>query len=224
MAREFTLEERIELRHKRGRKASDLVADLPRPQGRDVMWKAIRRLKTFTLAQLESDTFIPQDTLRSYLRGLELAGFLTKTPSTQAKNDRGVPTFTAGSYTLVRDVGVQAPRVTRKGALVTQGGINDAMWLAMRALRAFSHVELVATANAGDVEVQQQTAQTYIKFLTRAGYLRQISKGGPGVHARYQLIPAMNTGPKAPQIQSVKQVFDLNRNQVMPFLAPKVAA
>ncbi|HVT35748.1 MAG TPA: hypothetical protein VHE37_09190, partial [Nevskiaceae bacterium] len=73
-----SLEERAALRARRGRKPVDLVVDPRHPAGRDAVWHAIRALRKFTVGDLERATRQPQDTLRSYLQGLQKAGFITR--------------------------------------------------------------------------------------------------------------------------------------------------
>jgi hypothetical protein len=74
-------------------------------------------------------------------------------------------------YVLKRDVGVEAPRVTTGGKLVTVGSAYEAMWNAMKALREFDVEELHAAAQAACAELSLRTVQDFCKFLERAGYL-----------------------------------------------------
>lgn len=200
------LDERARLKHTRGRKPVDLVIHEKFPQTRDAIWTAIRKLRRFTKLDLEAATRVNMDTLASYLQGLTKAGYLTRT-------DRG---FAAPStWTLERDVGVEAPRVTRAGKPVTQGLGRERMWHAMRILKDFSLSELVSTASAGGKAVSPQEAQYYIKHLHHARYLKFTVKNASHRAARWMLIPVRNTGPRAPMIQSIRVVFDPNLGQVV---------
>ena len=51
--------------------------------------------------------------------------------------------------------------------------------------------------------------------LQRAGYLKVAVSKGPYRRARYMLIPARNSGPQAPLIQRIKQVYDPNLGKVV---------
>lgn len=200
------LDERALLKHTRGRKPVDLVIDKRYPQDRDAVWTAIRKLRRFTVLDLEAPTRINTATLKSYLQGLTAAGYLTREDTGFAK---------PSTWTLVRDVGVEAPRVNRKGRPVTQGSGRERMWSAMRILKEFNLVELTATASAGGTPVRMGEAQFYVKHLFRARYLKHTVKNANGRAARWLLIPVRNTGPRAPMVQRVHEVFDPNLGQVM---------
>lgn len=201
------LDERATLRHTRGRKPADLVIDERFPQGRDAVWAAIRKLRNFTKLDLQATTRVPMGTLQTYLRGLTLAGYLQCSDT---------PPRVASTWTLVRDVGVDTPRVTRDGKEVTQGSGRERMWRSMRILKDFSLVELVATASRGGAPVAKGEAGFYVGALLQARYLKSsVAATSTGRVARYLLVPAFNTGPRAPMVQKVKQVFDPNLGKVM---------
>ena len=65
------------------------------------IWEAIRALRTFTTDELETMTEGAPSNVRKYLRVLELAGYLSKTPS---PNQRACAT-----YRLIRDTGIKYP-------------------------------------------------------------------------------------------------------------------
>lgn len=182
--------------------------------GRDACWQAIRELKEFALIDIEAHTSdhaqlneVNRRTARTYVIGLEGAGYLERT----TKRMGG-----AIVWKLIRDVGVNAPRVNRKGDHVTGGESREQMWRTMRILKEFSWRDLVCTGSTEDVHIEPNTAKDYITFLSKANYLREVTPANHGGGlARYQLLPAMNTGPKPPMIQRIKQVFDPNLNKVV---------
>lgn len=110
-------------------------------------------------------------------------------------------------------------RVTRALEKVPPPAAEDTqtanLWRTMRMLKTFSTVELQAAATTEETPVTLPMAQRFIGFLKLAGYLTVIAKPAHGRPASYQLRPHMNTGPKAPVIRKVKEVFDANRGQVM---------
>ena len=196
------IDERARLKHRRGRKPADLVVHPDHPQGRDAVWAAIRQLRTFTKLDIEAATRMPMGTLQTYLRGLTLAGYLERSACAPMQ---------PATWTLVRDVGVEAPRVTRDGKPVTQGQCNERMWHTMRIIKQFSVAELVAIA-----KVEKADATAYVKMLLKARYLRSsVQPTATGRAARYLLVPALDTGPRAPMVQRIKQVYDPNLCRVM---------
>lgn len=200
-------DERARLRHSPGRKPVDLVVDQKHPQGREVVWAAIRSLRRFTLLDLEAVTRVPTGTLQTYLLGLTAAGYLERTQ---------VARMQPATWALVRDVGVDAPRVTRRGKPVTQGSGRERLWRSMRILKDFSLAELVATASVGGAPVARHEAYTYLLALVKASYVRStVAPTTTGRLARYLLVPAFNTGPRAPMVQRIKQVYDPNVGRVV---------
>lgn len=167
---------------------------------REAVWTTIRRLRTFTVRELVEETTMRGDSVRDYVTGLAAAGHLEKVTAEDG--------FVAARWRLVRDVGVDAPRVRKDGSVVTQGRGRQQMWATMRIIGTFSVLDLAVSASTEDCMISEKTADEYVRYLTRAGYLRQIGKS-------YRLLPGRYTGPKAPMIQRVKQVWDQNLRQVM---------
>jgi hypothetical protein len=176
------------------------------PDSREAVWAAIRRLQAFTVRELNMETNMNVKSVRDYVTGLAAAGYLEKAgaESTGAANVGN----TAIRWKLVRDIGVDAPRVRKDGTMVIQGRGRQQMWRTMRIIGTFSVLDLAVTASTEDCLIAEATAEEYIKFLRLAGYLKKV-KGG------YRLLPGRYTGPKAPMIQRVKQVWDQNIKQVM---------
>lgn len=83
----------------------------------------------------------------------------------------------------------------------------------MTMLKDFDYVELIQHAS---IPIPEETSKDYCKRLLAAGYLRVLVKADPHVPriARYRLIRA--SGPKAPQVQRVRQVFDPNTGTAYP--------
>ncbi|BAE49252.1 hypothetical protein [Paramagnetospirillum magneticum] len=202
-----------------GRKPVHLVAAGGKPQGRQGIWEAIRAAReSFTLPGLVAATDIHRDTVRSYLRGLEAAGYIVAL-------DR--PNFADGAtkvYQLVRDVGVEAPRVTRDGKPVTQGAAQEQMWRTMKMIRGdFSWRDLAIAAATAETPVAEEAAKDYCANLAKAGYLAVVTVGkgvvgagkAGGVPTRYRFNRAKNTGPKPPMVQRVNSVFDPNLRRVV---------
>lgn len=188
------------------RRPADIVAAARHPKGRDAVWAVIRRLRRMTLTTLELEASVPRDLARRYLHGLTAGGYM-----------QVVATLPDGGleYELVKDVGVDAPRVRADGSEVTQGRGRDQCWRAMKVLGAFTGRELAQAASTPDHRVSAAEAINYAGHLHRAGYLVMLSPPKPGAQATFRLLGAMNTGPKPPQIQRRKTVWDPNLGRVV---------
>ena len=178
---------------------------------REALWAAMRRLGRFTVRQVTDETRLGLDTARDYVRGLELAGYLKRAGIAEGTG-QGVARR-AVVYELVRDVGVEAPRVRKDGTEVTQGRGREQMWRTMKVLGEFSARDLAIHASTEEHSVSLKEAKHYIRYLVKAGYLAVVRT--TGLAWRYRLLPSKNTGPRAPMIQRVRQVFDPNLGRVI---------
>lgn len=167
---------------------------------RQAVWEAIRRLGTFTLRQLREETLLSMDSVREYVTGLHAAGYIGK----EGCHVQGY----AGQWNLVKDIGIEAPRVRKDGSPVTQGQGRENMWNAMLIMRTFSARELAVAACTKDCYVKESTAADYAKHLCHAGYLTKRPGGS------YQMLPSAYTGPRPPMVQRTKVVWDPNQQQV----------
>lgn len=201
------------------RQPAHLVAAAKRPVSRDAMWATIRRLGTFTVPQLAGETNIQRDTIKTYVGGLEAAGYVERVgleePVASQFGGRTNGNFRALVYRLVRDVGVEAPRVRRDGSEVQQGRGRDHMWRAAKMIGDFTHRDLAVHASTEAVPIAEGEAKSYVQYLTKAGYLAVIRPANPHRLALYRFLKSRNTGPQAPQVQRVKQVFDPNLGEVV---------
>lgn len=185
------------------RKPVDQLSREPKPQGQDGIWSKIRGLCEFTVTDIVRATDINRKTATDYVKRLEAGGYVKKRASYERTK----------LWYLTRDGGIHAPRLKKDGTPVTQGGGVLNMWRSMRMLKQFTPHDLALHSNTGTVSVTEMTARSYCSMLLKAGYLRVLQKAVPGKRqATYQFI--RDTGPKAPQIQRVKQVFDPNLNEV----------
>ncbi len=167
---------------------------------REKMWAAMREMREFNIQELCLKTKMPRHRARDYIVGLVRAGILGATPG-KHRGDFDV-------YHLERDMGVNAPRVRRDGSFVPESG-RTRMWKAMDILRTFSIRELVTAATLECAPVSYEEAEYYCRWLCQGGYLQRMSS------VVYRFVPARNTGPKAPQILRVKQLYDPNTDKVI---------
>ena len=191
------------------RRPVDEIAQSRDAEGRQVIWEAIRAQgeAEFVLGDLFQDTWISRYTIRSYLNSLAAAGILEK-----IEHPDRVGLRDAVTWRLAKDEGFYAPRVNRKGERVTQGLGVEQMWRAMRIMKQFTASDLALHATTDEVAVPIQTVKNYITMLLACGYLACIQKANAHRQATYRLV--RNSGPLAPQIQRVKQVFDPNSKTV----------
>jgi len=200
-----------------GRHAADVMVQLTArvPRGHQGFWEIIRELhrgkKSWTFQEVVERSNVSDDTVRDFLRRLLKAGYIVENGRT-AKT-----TF----YRLAKDQ-PNAPSLRRDGSPANEPGLGqEQMWRAMKMLSRFDARELALHATIATVPVTLVSAKTYIKRLKRAGYLSEVSpakpghKPGTGKLATYRLLPHMNTGPLAPQIQTTDFVWDPNRRTVM---------
>lgn len=196
---------------------------------RDRLWAAIRRFRCgapFSVAEimvlsgvrgdeaLDLGGVARADSTLDYIRGLAAAGILA------AGEDRPVdrPVRELRWFRLVKDIGVEAPRVDKNGKPVTQGIGGEQMWRAMRALKGtFGARELSIAASTEAHVVEHATAQRYARELAHAGYLAiaKESTGGRGSERLYRFVKSSYTGPRAPMITAQKQVMDGNTGRIV---------
>lgn len=185
---------------------------------RDAIWSAIRILKQFTYLDIEQKVnvsckqkkpLVAIDTIRTYVKRLTLGNFL--------ENIEGVSHIgnVTGSYTrkrwaLINDVGIDAPRLDKKGCQSKQGIVRKRLWNAMKILKEFNWFELSAAAETDGIKIKELDVRDYLKHLKKAGYIRVVVQATHTSPARYRFIAAYNTGPLPPMVQRVKQVFDPN--------------
>ncbi|MBT2131200.1 hypothetical protein [Aliiroseovarius lamellibrachiae] len=185
------------------RKPIDQLEAQAKPHGQDGVWAEIRRMNIFTAAEIHEKTEIHKKTVVDYIKRLVAGGYVVEHTSFEATN----------RYALKRDTGIHAPRIRPDGSPVRQGNGTKNMWRSMRMMGQFTPRDIAVHSTTDSVSVSDDTAKKYCSMLLKAKYLRVVQKAVPGQRqATYKFI--RNTGPKPPQIQRVKQVYDPNINEV----------
>lgn len=182
---------------------------------REAIWAAIRSFDgLFTNNDIQQKTGCNKDTVQSYLTGLINGDYLERhgrEPYQPKPGCAPAPTaFRPYRYLLVKDVGVEAPRVNKHGEEVYQGRGREQLWRTMRILGEFCIQDLAVHASTENVQVKFEEAKTYVSFLKSAGYLVISQPRSKGRSTRYRFVPGRYSGPKPPMIQNIKQVFDPN--------------
>lgn len=180
---------------------------------RERIWAVIRRLKTFTGPQLQGELkgFVPLNTIRSYLQGLEMAGYIEFSGTRKNKTSGG----TVNCYKLINNCGVEAPRVRKDGSPVLQGIWREQLWRTMKILKTFSFRELAIASSTEEHGVKESDTRRYVQFLHQAGYVNLINKETTTTPVRYRFNPRKDTGPKPPQVQRLKTLYDPNLEKIV---------
>lgn len=193
------------------RKPVHLEAEGPKGD-RQSMWEAMRRLSkagdSITVRKVWElgAEWAPMGRVRDYIVGLAAAGYLKERCRKPGKTVE---------YDLVTDCGVDAPRVRKDGSEVTQGRGREQMWRTIKIIGDFTSRELAQAASTPEYTVAETTAKDYCLMLAGAGYLVVVRPGGPGYPSRYRLMPSRWTGPRAPMVQRLKQLYDPNTGEVV---------
>lgn len=178
---------------------------------RQRVWESLRAFAGtdsgfFTADALSRSSKVEIDPINTYLKGLHAAGYIGIVGDVM----RGVKNV----YQMMRDNGVEAPRVRRDGSPVTQGRGNEALWSAMTVLDSFSPALLAEIAG-----VKASTASAYCKALSKAGYLQVITAGKGtgkgGIASIWALSPEHRLKPRAPMITRLHAVYDPNIHSIV---------
>lgn len=173
---------------------------------RPILWGIIRRIgakgQMFGVSDVRGCLRFPvkRERVHDYLSALERGGYLERSGYLTSPG----PEHEFGpGWTLVRDAGVDAPRLRRDGSEAVLGSGREQCWRAMRILGTFTAAELAATASTQRWTVALGEAQDYCQRLARAHIL---SRGRPDIGSdwAYTLRPASYSGPKPPQILRYK--------------------
>ena len=169
-------------------------------KGEVLVWSAIRQATRtrgeFSKADIEKATKCSSETVKTLLQKLLKGGYVEKVSAERFKRHK---------FCLIKDVGVEPPRLNPDGSPAPESG-QQRMWRAARILKSFTPQELAATASSGGPYVTLETAKSYCCMLAKARYLA----GGPDTWTLVR-----QTGPLAPMIQRAKQVFDPNLDMVV---------
>lgn len=117
----------------------------------------------------------------------------------------------------VRDLRAPAPIERRPEFADDRGRRAQQIWTAIRALRQFTIRELAMAASTDVVPVTLRRAREYVGTLASAGYVVEIGhRAHPGLISRWRLMPAFNTGPKAPATLAGGTIlYDRNLDQAV---------
>lgn len=173
---------------------------------RQRLWEVIRTQRSgFTCYSLHRDAKVRYETTVTYVEALRKAGHLCLL-------DEREPISNERRMELVKDNGVEAPALNNDGSQSRGGLGREAMWRTLRIVGETTVAELAGLASAA-APTSISTARCYLRWLAKAGYVLVTST--PGRAPRYRLIQARNSGPQAPKVQRVGQVYDANLGAVV---------
>lgn len=173
---------------------------------REYLWEVMLKLKTFTARDLAKETTYHASSISDYLTGLVAAGIIEK----KVEPMRGI---TIARYTIDPETApAEPPRVRPDGSVVTQGMGRHNMWRTMKMLKEFTAAQLVAFASTETAAVAPAEGEYYIDYLCKAGYLTLVEGASPRT---WRFNADRYTGPKAPMIQKVLNVYDQNTGRVV---------
>lgn len=170
---------------------------------RDAVWEALRALGETDLGELSRRSGQPLSLVEDYMRALRKAEIVEAVYQTAGPLGRFRTV-----YKLIRDLGLDAPRLRKDGSSIPTSG-RQRMWRAMAILKEFSLRDLMATASLPEAPIAQAEAHYYCEWLAKGGYLRP---SGPG---RYITVAAMRHGPRSPMIQRVRRLLDPNTGEIV---------
>ena len=178
-----------------------------KPNARQVIWDAIRRLRRFTRLELADAIKRDGHGVSIYISALARAGHLAVTERPGRRKAR--------VYELVRDVGAEAPRLCADGTPNTQGLLLEQTWRTIRMLDQFTPRELAICASTETHPVTEAYAQNYVSWLFVAGYLVRVVMDAPGRPAAYRAVKSRYSGPRPPVVRKLQSVYDPNLGRVV---------
>lgn len=208
----------------RGRKSANVAAVggvMPRQRVYDVLREYARAQRFVSLWVIATDAQVDEAVVQTYVRALHLAGLVVEREEVaRARCTSDGRTYQPGigqecAYRLVRDLGVEAPRLTREGLALAGLTTQEAIWRAVRVLRRFSWVDVHAAVSPDDAPTAPATVKAYLADLHAAGYTKKVMTEKPGTPALWALRPDRDTGPRAPMVQRSKVVFDPNEGRAV---------
>lgn len=192
----------------RGRKPiqMELVGGKPIRQR---VWEQIRtHRECFQLDVIAKLAEAEKDTVNRYILCLERGGYIVKLTDAP---------FEQADYQLIRDTGIESPKLNSRGEPITMGLAQESIWRCLRMLGALDSKQILSHVKAADIEISLENVRRYLRALKKAGYLQVVHAAMPQRRKPevVALIPHMNSGPRPPQIQRVGVVYDPNWNKVM---------
>ncbi|USS57010.1 hypothetical protein [Pseudomonas kermanshahensis] len=191
-----------------GRKAHLVVTGTKEPRQR--IWESVRVLSlAFSINDIARRSGQMPDDINRYFKALVKAGIIKVVETPAGKVGR--------VYSLVKDEGVDHPRVNGRGERTYAHLATENIWRTIRILNGNLTAESVAqAASSGEASLTVIKVRQYLNALTEAGYLEktEFDVTTPEV---YRLVPGKYTGPRPPEIRKLDslQVYDPNLGKLV---------
>lgn len=177
---------------------------------RQRIWESIRILAPgFSSNDIARRSGLLPTDIRKYLKLLVLAGIIRQIEPRSGLRGACV-------YELIKDEGVDHPRLDNKGQRTYSHLITENIWRTLRILKGELSVSTVTqAATAGGATMTMIVVRQYLNALAEAGYLVK-SKGDKNGDL-FRLISEKYTGPRPPEIRRLDslQVYDPNMNKLI---------
>ncbi len=174
------------------------------------IWEAIRtRRDDFTAFLIHSDSQATPGAIQHYVNALVKGGYVERINTRTKSHDQQ-------HFRLVRDCGIEYPRLNAKGQPIQRDLCTEAMWRTMRVLGGeFTTRELAEMASTPERHIAHTTASVYVGQLVNAGYVIKVSTTGKKAPPRYRFVPQRYTGPRPPVVGRNAYVYDPNLDEVV---------
>lgn len=186
--------------------ATALKAATPKPTPREKTWAAIRELRTFTVPDIEHRTRVAEKVIRRYVRCLHAGGYI-EIQKEQEQGRHGK--FAATTWRLIKDTGIEAPRLRPNGEEHTDGRGVEQIWRTIRILGRFTPTDVLIQGSTEECQLKRRHVNEYLSTLHKAGYLLCL-ESARGKCTHYRLVAGKHTGPKPPEIRFRRALYDPN--------------
>lgn len=172
------------------------------------IWESIRsRRNGFTKADLHSDSAASPGTIDNYVGALVNGGYVERAERLVDTNSKLL------CYRLVRDNGIEHPRLTARGEPVVNRAYlgTEAVWRTLRTMADLTLREITAFASTPARPLAYITVAIYVGQLVKAGYVQRT--GDRKTAIRHRLLKY--TGPRPPVASRQPYLYDPNLDQVV---------
>ncbi|UZD92721.1 hypothetical protein LOY64_15300 [Pseudomonas corrugata] len=122
----------------------------------------------------------------------------------------------ASVFELIKDEGVDHPRLDRKGQRTYHHLATENIWRTLRILKGdLSVAAVIEAASAGGEVLPVVRVRQYLNALAEAGYL--VKSVGTTRLETYRLVSEKYTGPRPPEVRQLNslQVYDPNLSKLV---------
>lgn len=175
--------------------AFDYVPPTPVRDMREQVWDLLRTGKQYSVQDMKLALPFTVKQIEYLLKGWVKTGYVQK--------HKGQWKVSTPTYTLIKDIGQEPPRINKHGQPVPTP-LNEMAWRAMRIQKTFNARQILSVCGS---QAQLGAIVTYLRLLMIAGYLQPISVNA-GEYTSYRLVE--DTGAKPPQVLRGKRVYDAN--------------